>query len=313
MENEKKVGWWSRLKQGLKKSSDRLGDGLKTIFVRRKLDQTMLDELEELLISTDMGVSTAAHLTQTLSKQRLDKDVSVEEVKEILATAICDILNPLAMPLTIDPSHHPYIILVVGVNGAGKTTTIGKLAKFWQDQGHKVHLAAGDTFRAAAVEQLQVWGGRLNISVTTGPENGDAAALVYDAIAQAQQNNADILLIDTAGRLHNKTHLMEELKKIVRVIQKTDATAPHATLLVLDATTGQNAHQQVKIFKEMVGVNGLVMTKLDGTARGGVVVALAQTYNLPIYALGVGEAVDDLKPFTAADFALTLVGMPTES
>jgi fused signal recognition particle receptor len=302
-------GWWSKLKQGLRKSSDRLGEGLKTIFIKRRLDQETLEELEELLITSDLGVETATHLTQELAKEKLNKEISLEEVKGILANSVANLLFPYTQSFTIESPRKPYIILVVGVNGSGKTTTIGKLGRLFQDQGLKVHFAAGDTFRAAAIEQLQVWGERLQIPVTSHPHGADAASLAFDAIEAAQAREADVLLIDTAGRLHNKSHLMEELKKVVRVIQKLDPTAPHSTLLVLDATIGQNAFSQVQIFKEIIGVNGLVITKLDGTAKGGVVVGLAQKYQLPIYALGIGEQADDLKPFQAQDFANNLLGL----
>ncbi len=301
--------WWGKLKQGLKKSSDRLGQGLKDIIVKRRLDQETLDGLEELLITSDLGVEAAALLTGELAREKLDREVSIEEVKSVLAQSISRILQPFAKELCPDLNRKPYIILVVGVNGSGKTTTIGKLGKYFQDQGHKVHFAAGDTFRAAAVEQLLVWGDRLNIEVTTQPQGSDAASLAYQAIQEAHEAQADILLIDTAGRLHNKNQLMDELKKVIRVIQKLDPSAPHSTLLVLDATIGQNAFAQVQTFKEMVGVNGLIVTKLDGTAKGGVVIGLAEKFHLPIYALGVGEQAQDLRPFNAQDFANNLVGL----
>jgi fused signal recognition particle receptor len=304
-----KGGWWSRLKQGLKRSSDRLGDGLKTIFVSRKLDQSTLEELEDLLITTDLGVETAARLTGELGKQRLNQDVSLEEVKTFLANAIETILNPVAQPLVLDQTHKPHVILVVGVNGSGKTTTMGKLAKQWKDQGISVMMAAGDTFRAAAVEQLQVWGQRVDVPVISGKPGADAAGLAYDALTKAKEAGVDVLLIDTAGRLQNKTHLMEELKKIQRVLGKIDETAPHSTLLILDGTTGQNAHSQVQTFKEIIGLTGLIITKLDGTARGGVVVSLAQKFGLPIHAIGVGESAEDLRPFTSHEFARSLLGL----
>jgi fused signal recognition particle receptor len=302
-------GWWGKLKQGLKKSSDRLGQGLKSLIIKKRLDQETIDELEELLIASDLGVEAAAHLTRELAREKLDREVSLEEVKGVLAQSISQILTPYTQELQPNLAHKPHIILVVGVNGSGKTTTIGKLGKFFQDQGRKLHFAAGDTFRAAAVEQLMVWGNRLNIPVTTQPQGSDAASLAFEATQRAQQEGADILLIDTAGRLHNKNQLMDELKKVIRVIQKLDPSAPHTTLLVLDATIGQNAFAQVQTFKEMVGVNGLVVTKLDGTAKGGVVVGLAEKFHLPIYALGVGEQAQDLRSFNAQDFANNLVGL----
>lgn len=304
-----KGGWWSRLKQGLKRSSDRLGDGLKTIFVSRKLDQSTLEELEDLLITSDLGVETAARLTGELGKQRLNQDVTLEEVKAFLANSIEAILDPVVQPLVLDPSHKPHVVLVVGVNGSGKTTTMGKLAKQWKGQGISVMMAAGDTFRAAAVEQLQVWGQRVGAPVIAGASGADAAGLVYDAFHKAKEARADVLLIDTAGRLQNKAHLMEELKKIQRVLGKIDETAPHSTLLILDGTTGQNAHSQVQNFKEIIGLTGLIITKLDGTARGGVVVSLAQKFGLPIHAIGVGESADDLRPFTSHEFARSLLGL----
>lgn len=306
---QEKGGWWSRLKQGLKRSSDKLGDGLKTIFVSRKLDQSTLEELEDLLITSDLGVETAARLTEELGKQRLDQDVELEEVKTFLASAIEVILNPVVQTLSLDQSHKPHVILVVGVNGSGKTTTMGKLAKQWKDDGVSVMMAAGDTFRAAAVEQLQAWGQRVGVPVISGASGADAAGLAYDALTKAKENGADVLLIDTAGRLQNKAHLMEELKKIQRVLKKIDETAPHSTLLILDGTTGQNAHSQVQTFKEIIGITGIIITKLDGTARGGVVVALAQKFGLPIHAIGVGESADDLRPFTSHEFARSLLGL----
>ena len=306
---EEKGGWWSRLKQGLKKTSSKIEEGIKHIFVKRRLDKEMLDELEELLILTDIGTQTASSLCQALAKEKMDKDVDVEEVKAFLADRIAEKLAPFTQELTINRSHTPHVILVVGVNGSGKTTTIGKLGKYWKDQGYKVRFVAGDTFRAAAVAQLDVWANRLGIPISVGPDQGDSAALAYEALQESKAEGTDILLIDTAGRLHNKVGLMDELKKINRVLGKIDETAPHSVLLVLDATTGQNAHAQVQTFKELVGVTGLVMTKLDGTAKGGVVVALTEKYGLPIHAIGIGEKAEDLRPFTADDFARTLLSI----
>ncbi|MBM3632109.1 MAG: signal recognition particle-docking protein FtsY [Alphaproteobacteria bacterium] len=307
--DEEKSGWWSRLKKGLKRSSDRLGDGLKTIFVARKLDQPTLDELEELLITSDLGVETASRLTTDLGKQRLNQDISLDEIKDFLANAIELILTPMAQPLLLNDRLKPHVILVVGVNGSGKTTTIGKLAKQWKDQGLSVMMAAGDTFRAAAVEQLQIWGQRIDVPVVSGAPGADAAGLAYEALVKAQEADTDVLLIDTAGRLQNKAHLMDELKKIQRVLGKIDESAPHSTLLILDGTTGQNAHSQVQNFKEIIGLTGLIITKLDGTARGGVVVSLAEKFGLPIHAIGVGESADDLRAFTSRDFARNLLGL----
>ncbi len=306
---EEKAGWWSRLKQGLKKTSSKIEDGIKHIFVKRRLDQEMLDELEELLILSDIGVETASSLCRALAKEKMDKDVDIEEVKSFLADRIAEKLAPFTQELPINKEHAPHIILVVGVNGSGKTTTIGKLGKYWKDQGYSIRFVAGDTFRAAAVAQLDVWAKRLGIPISIGADQGDSAGLAFDALQEAKREGTDILVIDTAGRLHNKVGLMDELKKINRVIGKIDASAPHSVLLVLDATTGQNAHAQVQTFKEIVGVTGLVVTKLDGTAKGGVLVALTEKFGLPIHAIGIGEKAEDLRPFTAQDFARTLVGM----
>ena len=276
-------------------------------FVRRVLDDEMLEQLEELLISTDMGVDTALRVTANMAEGRMGKKLSVDEIKSLLAAEITRIMEPVARPLPIYPKT-PQVVLVVGVNGSGKTTTIGKLASQFKAAGKTVVIAAGDTFRAAAVEQLQVWGDRAGVPVLTAPEGSDPASLAYDAMEQAHRDGVDLLMIDTAGRLQNRADLMEELTKIVRVIRKKDPDAPHNTLLVLDATTGQNAIQQVKVFQELSDVSGLVMTKLDGTAKGGVLVALADKFGLPIHAIGVGEQIDDLAPFDPEDFANALVG-----
>lgn len=304
-----KKSWFQRLKEGLARSSSRLSTGITDLFTKRKLDDEALEDLEDLLIQADLGVKTAGTLTQALAKGRFGKDISPEEVRTALADEAARLLEPVARPLVIDRSHKPHVILTVGVNGAGKTTTIGKMARQFRDQGLSVSLAAGDTFRAAAVEQLKVWGDRTGCPVISRDTGADAAGLAYDALKESAARGDDILMIDTAGRLHNKAALMDELSKIRRVIQKLDPTAPHTTLLVLDATVGQNAHQQVKVFGEMVDVTGLVMTKLDGTAKGGVVVALAQEFALPVHYLGVGETVDDLRPFEAHDFARSLMGL----
>ena len=300
-------GWFSRLKAGLARSSGRLGSGITGIFTKRKLDDAALEELEELLISADLGVATAGKLTAALAKQSFDKTVEPEEVQSSLAEQIAGLLEPVARPLAPDPGHRPHVVLVVGVNGSGKTTTIGKLAKAYTDAGGSVMLAAGDTFRAAAIEQLQIWGERVGAPVIARDSGADAAGLAFDALKQAQEEKRELLLIDTAGRLHNKEGLMAELQKISRVIKKIDPSAPHEVLLVLDATTGQNAIQQVATFKEMVDVTGLVLTKLDGSARGGVLVALAEKFGLPVYAIGIGEGVEDLRPFDAQDFADSLL------
>lgn len=275
---------------------------------RRVLDDDMLEQLEELLIASDMGVDTALRITANLAEGRYGKKVSTEEIKTLLAAEITRIMEPVARPLPIY-AKRPQVVLVVGVNGSGKTTTIGKLASQFKAAGKKVVIAAGDTFRAAAVEQLQVWGDRAGVPVLTAPEGSDPASLAFDAMTRAQEDGADLLMIDTAGRLQNRADLMEELAKIVRVIRKKDETAPHNTLLVLDATTGQNALSQVEIFKKISDVSGLVMTKLDGTAKGGVLVALADKFGLPIHAIGVGEQIDDLAPFDPEEFAAALTGL----
>ena len=301
-----KKGWFARLKDGLTRSSSKLGEGIGAIFTKRKLDRAALDELEEVLIGADLGPATAAKLADQLAKDRFDKDVDATEVREALAASIATILEPLAKPLVIDSARKPHVILVVGVNGSGKTTTIGKLAARYRRDGLSVMVAAGDTFRAAAVEQLKVWSERSGASFYAN-EKGDAAGLAFDALTRAKADGTDVLLIDTAGRLHNKEHLMAELDKILRVIRKVDPSAPHDAVLVLDATTGQNALSQVEIFKSRI--SGLVVTKLDGTARGGVLVALAEKFALPVHAIGVGEGVDDLDAFTARDFARSLMGL----
>ncbi|MBV8494389.1 MAG: signal recognition particle-docking protein FtsY, partial [Alphaproteobacteria bacterium] len=280
-ESTERRGWFARLRAGLSRSSVRLNDGINTIFLRRRLDDEALEELEELLISSDMGVGVAGEVTESLRRTRFNQEVAPEEVRAALAEQVIRLIEPVMRPLRIDRRRKPFVILVIGVNGSGKTTTIAKLAKQYRDQGMRVVLAAGDTFRAAAVEQLQIWGERTGCAVVTRPAGSDAAGLAYDALVQAQHEDADILLIDTAGRLQNKADLMGELQKIVRVLKKVDPDAPHSVLLVLDATTGQNAHAQAEIFRDMVGVTGIVMTKLDGTARGGVLVSLAEKYGIP--------------------------------
>jgi len=307
--NEEKKGWLARLRAGLSRTSSRLSDGIGVIFSGRKLDDTALEELEDLLITSDLGVETAAKLSAELARTRFDKEVSADEIRNALATEVAKILAPVAKPLTADPAHRPHVILVTGVNGSGKTTTIGKLAKRLTEDGNSVMLAAGDTFRAAAIEQLKIWGERTGCSVVATSQGADAASLAFEAINRARAENVDVLIIDTAGRLQNRKDLMEQLQKVVRVITKQDDTAPHDTLLVLDATTGQNAHSQVQTFQSMCNVTGLVVTKLDGSARGGVLVALAEKFGLPVHAIGVGEGEDDLRPFEADAFARSLVGM----
>ena len=299
----------SRLKQGLARSTEKLATGLAAVFTRRKLDAAALEELENLLISADLGTAVAGKIIANFRRTRFDKEVGDEEIKHALADEIAAILAPVAIPLALDPARKPHVVLVVGVNGTGKTTTIGKLAQSYAEQGIRPMLVAGDTFRAAAVEQLQIWGQRSGAPVISAPANSDAAGLAFDAMSKAKAAAADVLLIDTAGRLHNKSALMEELQKIIRVVRKQDQTAPHSVLLVLDATTGQNAVQQVRVFKDMVNVTGLIVTKLDGSARGGIVVALAEEFALPVHAVGVGEQANDLRPFNPQDFARGLVGL----
>lgn len=306
-------GWFSRLRAGLSKSSSKLVDGIAGVFTRRRLDAEAIEELEDVLITADLGPATAARLAGGLADRRIDRDVEAAEIRGMLADDIAEILAPIAGELEVDTGNRPHIVLVVGVNGTGKTTTIGKLARQMVSTGKSVMLAAGDTFRAAAVEQLGVWGERTNCEVVTRETGSDASGLVYEAIEKARAANVDVLLIDTAGRLHNKIDLMAELEKIHRVIQKLDPSAPHETLLVLDATTGQNAIAQVETFKEMVAITGLVVTKLDGTAKGGVLVALADRFALPVRAIGVGEGIDDLQPFSAHDFARNLMGIEAEA
>jgi fused signal recognition particle receptor len=279
--------------------------------IRRELDDDMLEQLEELLIQADMGVDTSLRVTANIAEGRFGKKLSVREIKELLAGEVARIMDPVAKPMPLYPTK-PQVVLVVGVNGSGKTTTIGKLASQFRAAGKKVVIAAGDTFRAAAVEQLQVWGDRAGVPVLTAPEGSDPASLAFDAMTKAQAEGADLLMIDTAGRLQNRQDLMEELAKIVRVIRKKDPDAPHNTLLVLDATTGQNALSQVETFQKLADVTGLVMTKLDGTAKGGVLVALADKFGLPIHAIGVGEQIDDLQPFDPEEFAAALTGLGTE-
>jgi len=305
----KKKGWFGRLKDGLKRSSSALSGGISDIFIKKKLDTATLEQLEDLLIMSDLGQAVSRAVCERLSKNRFDKEISSHEVQMALAAEVADMLRPVAKPLEIGADHTPHIILMVGVNGSGKTTTIGKLAKKFQNDGKSVMLAAGDTFRAAAIEQLQVWGARNNVPVITSKVGADAAGLAYDAIQRARAANTDVLMIDTAGRLQNKSHLMEELAKIIRVIKKQDSTAPHSTLLVLDATTGQNALIQAQVFQEVAHVSGLIMTKLDGTAKGGVLAAIAEKFGLPIHAIGVGEAVDDLQAFDPDEFSKMLVGL----
>jgi len=301
--------WLGRLRAGLSKSSNKLVDGIASVFTRRKLDDEAIEGLEEVLIMSDVGPATAAKLAAKVAATRFEKDVTPEAVRGALAAEIAAILAPVAQPIAIDPAKKPHVILVIGVNGTGKTTTIGKLAKAMRDEGKRVVLAAGDTFRAAAVEQLKIWGERSGSPVVARQQGADSAGLAFDALQQAQQENADVLLIDTAGRLHNKANLMAELEKVARVLKKLDPDAPQDCILVLDATTGQNALSQVATFREMLPITGLVVTKLDGSAKGGVLVALAERFGIPVRAVGVGEGADDLRPFDADAFARSLMGL----
>ncbi len=307
-EPRKQKGFFARLTEGLSKSTSRMSSGITGIFTKAKLDEETLQDLEDLLVMSDLGTDFASDVTKALAKDRFDKEITAEEVKAALAEIIAAKLEPVAKPLVIDPALKPHVILMVGVNGTGKTTTIGKLANQFKADGKRVVMAAGDTFRAAAVEQLKVWGARTGCDVVAGDVGADAAGLAFDALSKAKADQADVLLIDTAGRLQNRRELMDELAKLVRVLKKLDPTAPHSVLLVLDATTGQNALSQADAFTEIAGVTGLVMTKLDGTARGGILVALASRTGLPIHAIGIGEGIDDLRAFAAEDFARALVG-----
>lgn len=303
-----KQSWLQRLASGLKRSSDQLTVGIASVFTKKRLDNAMLDELEDILIQADFGLDMASSVTATLRRDRFDRDISSDEVRDVLSAEVEKVLGQVAQPLVIDGIHKPFVILMIGVNGSGKTTTIGKLASLFGSQGKSVMLAAGDTFRAAAIEQLQVWGQRTGAPVVARPAGSDASGLAFDAMSEAKAAGSDLLIIDTAGRLQNRDELMSELEKIIRVIKKVDPSAPHATLLTLDATTGQNALNQVEIFGKRAGVTGLVMTKLDGTARGGILVAIAKKYSLPVHFIGVGEGVDNLEQFAAADFARAIVG-----
>lgn len=302
------MSFWQKLGLGLKKSSDKISSGLTDIFNKKKLNADALEELEELLLTSDIGVKATNALLADFAAQKQDKDITDVEIRRLLAEKIEDILKPCEQEFSVE-SAKPYVILMVGVNGAGKTTTIGKLAAKLQAQGKKVSFIAGDTFRAAAVEQLKIWADRLNISVFRGADGCDSAGLCYDGLQQAIKNGDDVVFIDTAGRLQNKNGLMDELKKIVRVMQKVIPEAPHKVLLTIDATTGQNAISQIQIFKDISGVNGLVVTKLDGSSKGGIIVAAAKEFALPIYFIGVGEQIEDLNSFNAHDYANALLGL----
>ena len=311
-QSTEKQSWWQRLSGGLKRTSASIGGAVTDLVAKRRLDQAMLDEIEEVLIRADLGVETAARIAAAVGEGRYDKSITADEVKAVVATEVEKVLTPVAKPLLIG-ERKPFVALVVGVNGSGKTTTIGKLAAKFRAEGRSVMLAAGDTFRAAAIDQLNIWGGRSGASVIARAPGADAAGLAFDALTQARGEDVDVLLVDTAGRLQNKAVLMDELQKIVRVMKKVDPAVPHAVLLVLDATVGQNALSQVEVFRDLAGVTGLVMTKLDGTARGGILVAIAAKYGLPVHFIGVGEGIDDLAPFSAKDFARAIAGIESKS
>ncbi len=308
-DDQPKQSWWRRLAGGLKRTSASIGTAVADLVVRRKLDSAMLEEIEDVLLRADLGTEVAAKVAGAVGEGRYDKSISADEVKAVVATEVEKVMASVAQPLAIDTAHKPFVILVVGVNGSGKTTTIGKLASRFAAEGRKVMLAAGDTFRAAAIEQLKIWGERTGAPVVARAHGADAAGLAFDALTAAKAEGRDVLLIDTAGRLQNKAELMNELEKVVRVMKKVDASAPHAVLLVLDATVGQNALSQVEAFRKTAGVTGLVMTKLDGTARGGILVAIAAKFKLPVHFIGVGESVEDLAPFAAKDFARAIAGI----
>ena len=309
------MGWLQKLKQGLSKSSKKVSDSLKSLtslsslMGASKLDAASIEEVEDALIGADLGTKSAARLAEAMRKHKFDGPVTSDSLAAALADSIAEILRPVATPLVLDSEHRPHVLLLVGVNGSGKTTTAGKLAQQWHQQDKTVMLAAGDTFRAAAIAQLQIWGDRTGTKVIAGDQGSDAAALAYAALETAQKEQADILIIDTAGRLQNRTELMDELAKIVRVIRKLDKSAPHDSVIVLDGTVGQNALSQVKAFQQAADVSGLIVTKLDGSAKGGVVVALAEEFGLPVHAVGVGEGADDLQPFDAQEFANALTGV----
>jgi fused signal recognition particle receptor len=308
-DTQDRQSWWQRLSGGLKRTSASIGGAIADLVAKRKLDAAAIEEIEEVLIRADLGVDVAMRTAEVVGEGRYDKSISADEVKAVLAAEVEKVLGPVAQPLAIDSAAKPFVILVVGVNGSGKTTTIGKLASKFRAEGRKVMLAAGDTFRAAAIDQLKIWGERTGAPVIAREPGADSAGLAFDALQAARAAGSDVLLIDTAGRLQNKAVLMEELEKVVRVMKKLDPAAPQAVLLVLDATVGQNALSQVEVFQKVAGVTGLVMTKLDGTARGGILVAIAARFKLPVHFIGVGEGVDDLAPFSAREFAKAIAGI----
>ena len=304
------MSWLKKLTSGLSKTSAKVTASLSSLLGRPAIDAASIEEVEDALIAADLGTRVAARLAEGVRKYKFDGEVTAPALAAALADGITDILEPVAVPLRIDPSRSPHVVLLVGVNGSGKTTTAGKLAQQWRGEGRSVMLAAGDTFRAAAIEQLKVWGERTGTEVVAGEQGGDAAALAYQAREMAEEKGIDVLIIDTAGRLQNRSELMDELGKIVRVIRKLDETAPHDSVIVLDGTVGQNALSQVGAFREVADVSGLIVTKLDGSAKGGVVITLAESFGLPVHAVGVGEGADDLQPFEARDFANALAGVP---
>ncbi len=312
-QGEPRRGWFDQLRKGLSRTSNALSDNLASVLVKRKLDGETLDALEEVLIKADLGVATAARIRAAIAKGRYDRGLTPDTVREILSVEIARVLEPLAQPFVFAAGARPHVFLVVGVNGTGKTTTIGKMAHLFRRNGFSVMLAAADTFRAAAIDQLKIWGERVGAEVVAREAGADPAGVAFEAFERARAEGKDVLLIDTAGRLQNKADLMAELAKIVRALKKIDAGAPHGVILVLDATTGQNALNQVEIFKEIAGVSGIVVTKLDGTARGGILVAIAERFRLPINAIGIGEGLEDLKPFDAQDFARAIAGAKSDN
>ncbi|MEL0133626.1 MAG: signal recognition particle-docking protein FtsY [Rhodobiaceae bacterium] len=307
------MSWLKKLTSGLSKTSARVTSSLSSLLGRSSIDAASIEEVEDALISADLGTAAAARLAERVRRHKFDGEVTAEALAAALADGITEILEPVAAPLVPQPGNRPHVVLLVGVNGSGKTTTAGKLAQQWRQEGKSVMLAAGDTFRAAAIEQLQIWGERTGTEVIAGAQGGDAAALAYQALEQARSQGTDVLIIDTAGRLQNRTELMDELAKIVRVIRKLDEEAPHDSVIVLDGTVGQNALSQVSAFQDIADVSGLIVTKLDGSAKGGVVIALAEKFQLPVHAVGVGEGADDLQPFEARDFANALAGVASET
>ena len=305
------MSWLKKLTSGLSKTSARVTSSLATLLGRPSIDAASLEDLEDALISADLGTAAATRLATRVKGHKFEGEVTAAALAAALSDGIAEILEPVAVPLKPEADNSPHVVLLVGVNGSGKTTTAGKLAQHWRQQGMSVMLAAGDTFRAAAIEQLQVWGERTGTEVMAGSQGGDAAALAYQALEAARSKGTDVLIIDTAGRLQNRTELMDELAKVVRVIRKLDDTAPHDSVIVLDGTVGQNALSQVSAFRDVAGITGMIVTKLDGSAKGGVVIALAEQYGLPVHAVGVGEGADDLQPFEARDFANALAGVPS--